>query len=163
VTDYKARAEKIARERAKQFAKKNPGTKALRDFIRDFEKFPADLRKEMRPMLKKSGDRALSRARQNSQWSRRIPGSLRVAVSFTKRSAGVTLVSNRLKAPHGRAYANLVRAGFFRAPTGTPPEPWVRHAARPWFFDAADQEMTRDIDQKIGAIVDTTARNHGFR
>lgn len=163
MTDYKARAKDVAIKRSKQFAKNNKGTAELRKFIRDFEKFPPDLRKEMRPLLKTSGDRALARARANSQWSSRIPGSLRVAVSFTKRSAGVTLVSNRLKAPHGRAYAHLGRAGFFRAPTGNPPEPWVRHAARPWFFDAADIELTKDIDRKIGAIVDTTARKHGFR
>ncbi len=163
MTNYKAKAEKIARERSKRFAKNNPGTAELRNFIRSFEKFPADLRKEMRPLLKSTGSRALARARQNSQWSRRIPGSLRVAVSFTKRSAGVTLVSNRLKAPHGRAYAGLGRSGFFRAPTGTPPEPWVRHATRPWFFDVADKEMYRDIDGKIGAVVDTTASKHGFR
>lgn len=163
MTDYKARAEKIARDRAKKFAKRNPGTAALRDFIRGFEKFPADLRKELRPMLKATGNRALAAARQRSQWSRRIPGSLRVSVSFTKRTAGVTLVSNRVKAPHGRPYANLGRPGFFRAPTGNPPEPWVRHSARPWFFGVADKEMNRDQDQKIGAIVDATARKHGFR
>lgn len=162
MTDYKARAEKIAKERAKKFAKNNAGTAQLREFIRSFEKFPADIRKDLRPLLKKSGDQALTRARQNAQWSKRIPGSLRVAVSFTKRSAGVTLVSNRLKAPHGRAYANLGRAGFFRAPTGNPPEPWVRHAARPWFFDVSDQVLTKDIDGKIGAIVDATSRKYGF-
>lgn len=163
MTDYKARAEKIARARAKRFAKNNPGTHELRNFIREFEKFPADLRKELRPMLRRTGDAALARARQNSQWSSRIPGSLRVSVSFSKRSAGVTLVSNRLRAPHGRAYANQGRPGFFRAPTGTPPEPWVRIAARPWFFDAADFAMTKDIDRKIGEVVDTAAREHGFR
>jgi hypothetical protein len=153
----------MARDRAKRFAKKNPGTNELRQFIKTFEKFPADLRKEMRPMLKGIGQRSLARARQNAQWSSRIPSSLRVAVSFTKRSAGVTLVSNRLKAPHGRAYANQGRAGFFRAPTGSPPDPWVRHAARPWFFEVADHEMNQDIDRKIGEIVDTVASAHGFK
>lgn len=162
MTDYAARAKAIALARSKQFAKKNPGTQELRDFIRTFEKLPADLRKEMRPLLKKSGDRALAKARQNSQWSRRIPGSLRVVVSLTKRSAGVSLTSNRLKAPHGRPFANLGKAGFFRVPTGKDPLPYARVAARPWFFDAGEG-MTRDIDEQIGKIVDSVARSHGFR
>lgn len=161
--DFKAKAKAVAVARSKRFASNNKGTAELRAFIRDFEKFPPDLRKEMRPMLKRAGDVALLRARASSSWSTRIPGSLRVRVSFTKRSAGVTLTSNRNKAPHGRAYAHLGKTGFFRAPTGNPPEPWVRHAARPWFFSAADVALTKDIDQKIGNIVDTVARAHGFR
>lgn len=162
-SQYKQRAKDVAIKRSKQFASQHKGTAELRRFIRDFEKFPAELRKEMRPMLKATGDRALARARANASWSTRIPGSLRVSVSFTKRSAGVTLTSNRNRAPHGRPYANLGKPGFFRVPTGTPSEPWVRVQARPWFFSAADVAMTKDIDRKIGEVVDSVARAHGFK
>lgn len=160
---YKARAKEVAIKRSKQFAANNKGTAELRRFIRDFDKFPADLRKEMRPMLREAGMRALVKAKANSQWSTRIPSSLRLAISFTKRSAGVTLTSSRIKAPHGRAYAHMGKPGFFRAPTGNPPEPWVRHKARPWFFSASDEVLAKDIDRKIGAVVDSVARSHGFR
>lgn len=162
-TDYKARAKASAVARSKQFAQQNKGTAELRRFINEFDKFPRDLRTAMRPMLKRSGERALLRARLNSSWSSRIPRSVRLSVSFTKRSAGVRLTSNRKIAPHGRPYANQGRSGFFRAPTGTPPEPWVRHTARPWFFDAADVELTKDVDRRIGSVVDAVARAHGFR
>lgn len=160
---YKQRAKEVAIKRSKQFASQHKGTAEFRRFIREFDKFPANLRKEMRPMLKALGDRALARARAKSAWSTRIPGSLRISVSFTKRSAGVTLTSNRNKAPHGRAYANQGRHGFFRVPTGTPREPWVRIQARPWFFGAADVELTKDVDRKIGEVVDSVARAHGFK
>lgn len=159
-----AQAKAEAIRRSKRFAKNNPGTTELRAFIRSFEgKFPQDLRKELRPLLRKRGQAALTRAKTNASWSRRIPASLRLSVTFSKRSAGMTLQSNRNRAPHGRAYAGLGRDKTFRAPTGNPPEPWVQHRTRPWFFDAADKELTRDIDRGIGEVVDQVARAHGFR
>lgn len=156
-------AKQEAIRRSKRFAKKNPGTAELRKFIKGFDKFPTDLRRQMRPMLRQQGQRALQRARTNSSWSTRIPASLRLSVTFSKRTAGLTLVSNRNKAPHGRAYAGLGKNKIFRAPTGNPPEPWVSHRTRPWFFNATDAELTKDIDRKIGEIVDQVARANGFR
>jgi hypothetical protein len=159
-----AQAKAEAIRRSKRFAKNNPGTKELRDFIKSFEgKFPQELRKELRPLLRSRGQSALSRAKNNASWSRRIPGSLRLSVTFSKRSAGVTLMSNRTRAPHGRAYAGQGQNRTFRAPTGTPPEPWVAHRTRPWFFDVADKELTKDVDRGIGEVVDQVARRHGFR
>lgn len=163
MTDYKARAKQVAIKRSKQFAKNNKGTADLRRFIKGFEKFPADLRKEMRPMLRDVGNTAATRAKANFRWSSRIPRSIKVSVTFSKKSAGVRLTANRRVAPHVRAYENLGREGFFRAPTGTPPEPWVRHRSRPGFFKAADVMLAKDNDRKIGEIVDITARKHGFR
>jgi hypothetical protein len=163
MTDYKARAKQVAIKRSKQFAKNNKGTAELRRFISEFEKFPPDLRKEMRPMLRKSGEQAMLRARSNFSWSSRIPKAIKVSVTFSKRTAGIRLTGNKRIAPHMRAYENLGRHGFFRAPTGTPPEPWVRHRSRPGFFRAADVALAKDLDRKIGEIVDTTARKHGFR
>lgn len=160
---YKAKAKDAAIKRSKQFAKNNKGTADLRRFISEFEKFPPDLRKEMRPMLKKTGERAAMRARSNFSWSTRIPRAIRVSLSFTKRSAGIRLTGNKKVAPHMRAYEKLGRQGYFRHPTGTPPEPWVNQKSRPGFFRAADLELAKDLDRKIGEIVDTTARKHGFR
>ena len=163
MTNYKAHAKDVAIKRSKQFAKRNKGTGELRKFIAEFEKFPQDLRTEMRPMLRKSGEQAMLRARSNFSWSTRIPRAIRVSVTFSKRTAGVRLTGNRKMAPHMRAYEHLGKTGFFRAPTGNPPEPWVRHKARPGFFRAADIALTRDMDRKIGEIVDSTARKHGFK
>lgn len=160
----KAQAKAAALARSKQFAKNNPGIAELRRFAKSFpDGLPKDLRKEMRPLLRQRGQAALLRARNNSTWSTRIPGSLRLGVTFSKKTAGVTLTSNRRKAPHGRAYAGQGLNRFFRAPTGNPPEPWVRHRTRPWFFDAADKELTKDIDRGIGEVVDQVARAHGFK
>jgi hypothetical protein len=161
--NHKARAKQVAIKRSKQFAANNRGTAELRRFIREFEKFPADLRREIRPMLRKTGDTVKFRAQANFRWSTRIPSAIKVSVTFSKKTAGVRLTGNRRVAPHIRAYENLGREGFFRAPTGNPPEPWIRHRSRPGFFKAADVALTRDMDRKIGEIVDSVARQHGFR
>lgn len=161
--DYKAKAKEVAIKRSKQFGKRNPGIAELRSFIRQFEKFPTELRREVRPLLRKSGQRALMRAKANASWSSRIPASLRLSVTFSKKTAGVQLVSNKNKAPHGRAYAGLGKNKTFRAPTGTPAEPWIPHRTRPWFFGVADVELSKDFDRDVGEIVDKIMRTHGFR
>jgi hypothetical protein len=55
------------------------------------------------------------------------------------------------------------RSKKFKAPTGTPAEPFVFHRTRPFFFSAADSHMARDIDKKIGAVVALVATEHGFK
>lgn len=163
MTDYKARAKATAIKRSKQFAKNHKGTAELRKFIREFEKFPIEIRREMRPMLRDAGAEALTRARTNFRWSSRIPRAIKVSVTFSPKTAAVRMTGNRKLAPHLRAYENLGKEGYFRAPTGTPPEPWARHRARPGFFRAADVALAKDMDRKIGNIVDQVARKHGFR
>lgn len=156
-TDYKARSA----ARAKQFARSNPGTAELRKFIQSFDKFPAELRKSMRPMLKEAGNKALTQARQNALWSRRIPGATTVRVSFSKRSAGVTLVTRAVAAPNARVYENRGRPGFFRHMVFGNPAVWVNEPARPFQTPAA-QVWQKDIDKDIGRVVDTAAQSIGF-
>jgi hypothetical protein len=55
------------------------------------------------------------------------------------------------------------RSKKFKAPTGTPAEPFVFHRTRPFFFSAADSHMSRDIDKKIGEVVALVAAEHGFK
>jgi hypothetical protein len=161
--NYKAEAKKRAIERSKNFTKKNPGTAELRKFIASFEKLPADLRKGMRPMLKSTGDHALAQARSNASWSSRIPRSLRTTVSLTKRSAGVSLTANLKVAPHARALENLGKPGMIRHPVNRDGTKFASQPARPYFFKTQDSAMLKDIDQKIGGVVDETSRAHGFK
>lgn len=160
--DYKAKAKAQALARSKQFARRNPGIAELRKFIGEAGKLPADVRRELRPRLKKTGEQALADARTNARWSKRIPRATRLSVSFSKRRAGVTLQTNKTRAPHARPLERLGRPGFFRRPVYGNRRVWVRQKARPYMWPAA-QPLMRGIDAQIGAAVDEAARKHGFK
>lgn len=161
--DYRARARAVAIQRSRNFARDNQGTAELRRFIQSFDRFPLDMRRRMRPMLTEAGSEAAAQAKRNANWSRRIPGAIGVKANFTKRSAGVIMTTNLRKAGHARAYEGMGKRKRFRAPTGTPKEPWVSHRTRPYFFSAANSHMMRGIDTKISTIVEQVSREHGFQ
>ena len=137
-----------------------PGVKALRKFVAEFEKFPASLRKEMRPLLTEVAAESLSRAKANASWSRRIPGAIRARVTFSKTRGGVSLTVNRRKAPHARPMENLGQQGTFEHPT--PTGGTVKQEARPFFFQSMDTDP-KTADRKIGEIVDRVSRSYKFR
>ncbi|MFD0885757.1 HK97 gp10 family phage protein [Streptosporangium algeriense] len=142
-------------------AKQQSGTDDLRRLVRDLGKLPAEVRKELRPTLRKAGVRARTRAKGNASWSRRIPGAIRLQVSFAKRRPGVALRVDQQRAPHARALENLGKPGFFRHPFFGDREQWVSQRARPFLFSAAQEEW-RSINADIAAAVFTAARKHGF-
>ncbi|MFI6819265.1 HK97 gp10 family phage protein [Nonomuraea sp. NPDC050328] len=139
------------------------GTDELRRFIRSFEDgFPADLRTELRRPLRQAGERARTLARSNAAWSTRIPGAIRLRVSFTARRPGVILEVDQRRAPHGRALEHLGKAGWFRHPVFGQRRRWVRQRSRPYLFPAARAAMAA-MDTDIAAAVDMAAAKHGFR
>lgn len=160
--DYKARAKAQAIARDKQFARQNPGLTELRRLIKEFDKFPADLRKELRPKLKRAGATALADARTNAAWSKRIPKATRLSISFSKRRAGLKIQTNKNPAPHARPMEHRGRPGWFRHPLFGRPKKWVRQRARPFLWPAAKPLMA-GVDADIGAAADEAARKHGFK
>ncbi|MEU4576609.1 HK97 gp10 family phage protein [Nonomuraea sp. NPDC023979] len=155
-------------------ARTSTNTDELRRLIRDLSGLPADVRRELRPALRKAGQHALVQARANASWSRQIPPAIRLSVSFAARRPGVTLIGDRRKAPPIRAFENLGRQGFFRHPVPNTRRRglraaasgerrrWVSQRARPFLFPAAEQAM-QQIDADIGAAVEAAARKHGFK
>lgn len=137
------------------------GTQQLRDLIADLGKMPADMRAEMRPELRRSAEQPMERAKQNASWSSRIPGSISVSVSFSKKTAGVSLRSSRRKASHGRVYENMGKPGQFRTRVFGH-DWWVSRRARPFLWPAAEGWF-ETVDENIGNAVDIVARRHGFR
>jgi hypothetical protein len=154
-------------------AKRN-STDELRRLIRDLGKLPADVRGELRPVMRKAGQQALVKARANASWSTRIPAAIRLSVSFASRRPGVSLVVDRRRAPHGRPFENLGQPGSFRHPVPNTRRRglraaasgdrrrWVSQRARPFLFPAAEDAM-QQIDADIGAAVESAARRHGFK
>ncbi|MEV0149106.1 MULTISPECIES: HK97 gp10 family phage protein [unclassified Nonomuraea] len=137
-------------------------TDDLRKLIRDVGKLPDAIRRELRPALRLAGQKALIKARADASWSTRIPGAIRLSVSFSRRRPGVALVVNKARAPHARAYENLGTPGAFRHPVFGNRRRWVRQQARPFLFPAARASMAQ-IDTDIGVAVEAAARKHGFR
>jgi len=127
-----------------------------------FGPLPAEIRRELRPALRRVADPVLQQARANASWSTRIPGAMRISTSFSRRTAGVAITVSVKKAPHARPFENLGRNGSFRHPVFGDRERWVSQTARPFLFPAvasADPELVRET----GRVVDQVARKHGFR
>jgi hypothetical protein len=93
----------------------DPG-KEIRKLVRDFGKIPPELRKELRPALRKGAEPVLAEARRRAGWSTRIPKATRISAQFTKRRGGVVIAVSSRRAPHGRPYEHLGNPGTFRHP-----------------------------------------------
>ncbi|MDH2429318.1 HK97 gp10 family phage protein [Sphaerisporangium sp. TRM90804] len=143
-------------------AQPRTGTDDLRSLIRSLGKLPDDMRKELRPVLRKAGQEALTQARANASWSTRIPKATKLSVSFAKRRPGIALTVNAARAPHARALENLGAPGFFRHPLFGNRRRWVRQKTRPFLWPAARAQLSQ-VDSDIAAAVDVAARKHGFK
>lgn len=142
-------------------AREGTGTADLRKLIRTVGKLPKDAQKDLRKPLRAAGRKAQLKARFKAKWSKRIPGAIGLRVSFARRRPGVSLVVNRKKAPHARAYENLGRRGTFRHPAFGSRWRWVSQRSRPFLFPAA-LEAFEQMDADIGQAVDAVARKHGL-
>lgn len=137
------------------------GTQELRQLAKDLGKMPKEITQEIRPKLKESASRPFQQARSNANWSRVIPGAIRIATTFSKRTAGVALRVSKTKAKHARAYENKGKPGSFRTRVfGN--DAWVSRKARPFLWPAAEPWM-ESIDKDIGEVVDSVSRKNGFR
>ncbi|MBO4272385.1 HK97 gp10 family phage protein [Microbispora triticiradicis] len=134
----------------------------IRRVLNVFGPLPAEIRRELRPALRRVTEPVAAQARANASWSTRIPGAIRVTTSFTRKTAGVAITVSGRKAPHARSYEHLGRPGSFRHPVFGNRDRWVSQAARPFLFSAvagADGELVRET----GRVVEAAARKHGFR
>ncbi|MEV7908512.1 hypothetical protein AB0P04_43675, partial [Streptomyces anulatus] len=109
----------------------------IRKLIADLGRVPAELRKELRPAIQRAAREVLTEARSRASWSSRIPGAMRIAVRFTGKAAGASVVVSAARAPHGRPYEHLGSPGTFRHPAYGNRRVWVEQAARPFLFPAA--------------------------
>lgn len=139
------------------------GTAELRKFVASFpDKFPKDLRREIRPLMRKIGTPALAAARRNASWSRKIPRATTLSVSLTKRGAGMKISTRRALADSAHAFEHKGRPGMFRHPVNPSKTVWVSQRARPFMWPAVEP-ITKTIDKEIGIMVDHVSRAHGFK
>lgn len=134
----------------------------LQQLVKDLGKIPPDLRKALRPALKKAASPMLADAKRRAAYSTRIPKAIRIAVTYSKKTAGVRLIVNAKRAPHARTLENLGQRGTFRHPVFGDRETWVNQDARPFLFPAVFAHAPA-ISKAIDATVERVATEHGFK
>jgi hypothetical protein len=134
---------------------------AIRRMIRQHGRFPEDLRKGLRVGMKEIGQPLLADARRRASWSTRIPRALRLATSFTKKQAGLSIVANRKIAPHARAYEGITGTAEFRHPVFNDRQTWVTQSTRPFVVPAADLHGRRTVVM-VNNAVDAAAQAAGY-
>lgn len=141
-----------------------PGGRAeLQRLIYDLGAISADLKRELRPAIRRGAQPMLAGMKRNASWSTRIPPATKISTSFSGRGdgPGVSIVVNASRAPHARVYENDGNPGTFRAPLWGDREWWFDHKARPFFAPAIRRYGPEVVAEIAREISDITAR-HGF-
>lgn len=134
---------------------------AVRRLRRDMGRIPPEVARGLRPAMRDAGQDLITDARRRASWSTRIPGAMRLATSFTRRHAGVSLVVNRHKAPHARPYEGIRGNASFRRPVFGNRQVWVVTQTRPFAGPAVDLHA-RSAVAAINRVVDEAAVAAGF-
>lgn len=136
--------------------------------VADFRKIPPDLKRELRPALRKAAQPVLAEARARASWSTRIPGATSIGTGLTARRVGVSIRVSARKAPHARPYEHGGRQGTFRHPVFPDPTRtrgewnWVAQRARP-FLRPALWSKADEVAGELDGLVPSIARRHGWR
>lgn len=127
---------------------------AATSFARQLGDVPKDMRRELRPQIRKAADIVADRIRGRSGWSSRIPGAVKTRVSFSARSGGVRVYVDADAAPHARPleFGSQNRRGVNRHPVFGR-DVWVDQPTRP-FFMAAVSESEQDVVLSIQDAID---------
>lgn len=136
----------------------------LQVLIDDLGRIPVELRRDLRPAVRRAAEPVLADARRRAGWSSRIPGAIRIAPSFAQRNPGVRLVTDADRAPHARPFevGSQRNGSTVRHPVFGRRDTWVTQATRPFFFPAVRAQSGRIVND-LAATVDVVARRRGFR
>ncbi len=136
---------------------------SLDSLIADLGKMPADLRKELRPAMRKAAEPILRDAKSRASWSSRIPGAIGLTASFTAKRPGVRMKVNSARAPHARPYEfGSGRNRNLRHPLFGNRDAWFEEPVRPFFFPAV-QAGAAGVVEASSEAVQAAARRAGFR
>lgn len=124
---------------------------------RELRTMSREVRREIRPRIRKAAEPMVAEARSNASWSSRIPGAIRL--SNTRR--GVSIRVNQKRAPHARPYEGIRGGATFRHPVFGNRDRWVSQATRP-FLDPAVARHRGRVRSELLKLVEDAARNNGF-
>lgn len=132
----------------------------IRHLASELGMVPAELRRELRPRIREAGDHIVRDMRQRASYSSRIPGAIRMSVSFAAKSGGLTIRVDSNRAPHARVLERGNqggRAASFRHPVFGNRENWVTQPTRPFFFPAVMAGRAQ-LNQHISDAVTASLR-----
>lgn len=139
------------------------GRDAFARVVVDLSAIPKEVRKDLRPALRRIGMRVAQGARARASWSTRIPGAVKVKVLFGRKSQGVIVHVDRNRAPHARSYEGIGTSGVnFRHPLFGDRDRWFAQRKRPFLEPAAQAERAQ-VPAEIARVVEDAARRHGFQ
>lgn len=129
----------------------------LRSLAAAFRAGPASLQRHMQTRMRDVGGIVADQAGVNSDWSTRIPESIKVRVS----GLNITVSAGNDAAPHAAPYEHQGQPGTFMHPVFGNRSVWVQEAARPFLAPALD-ERTPDVVAGISDAVDDTLAEIGL-
>lgn len=135
----------------------------LADMIKDLGgKMPKEIKAKIRPLLRKTGQQALTAVRANASWSTKIPRATRLQISLAGKRPGVAVVTRRNQAPHARPLEHRGQPGRVRHPLFGNRKKWVTQPARPFMTQEAPawQAAVRD---GIRDAIDQVAKDSEFK
>lgn len=146
----------------------------LNQLIEDLGKIPPELRRQMRPAMRRAALPILEDAKNRASWSSRIPGAIGIRTSFQAGPrAGVRLVVDAKKAPHARPFEmgskkngrDVLRHPVFADAANKLREEWtwVSMKTRPFFFPAARAGIDQAREQAQIAVLRAAREAGGFR
>lgn len=122
--------------------------KALRRAARDLKLSDPEASKALRLGLKAAAQVVALDAKKNSDWSTRIPGTIKASSSG---AISAKVKAGGPNAPHAAALENNGKPGKFRHPVFGNDQVWVDQPARPYLGPAADKNQ----DVVAGLVLDT--------
>lgn len=139
------------------------GQVSVRALGRLLDGVPDDVRRELRPALRRAGELIRAESQARSSWSTRIPAAHSVRTRFTGKRPGVIVAVDAARAPHARPYEGLTTRGdTFRHPVfGDDDIAWVSQPTRPYLFPAAEatrNEATNLIADAVRRALDTIGK-----
>lgn len=135
----------------------------LADLIADLGgKMPKEIKAQIRPLLRKTGQGALLAVRGNAAWSTKIPRATRLQISLAGKRPGVAIVTQRTKAEGARPLEHQGKPGRVRHPLFGNRKKWVVQPARPFMTQEAPKWQA-EVRKGIGDAIDQVARRNEFR
>lgn len=141
----------------------------LRQAYVDLKSAAKELMPELRKGMKAAAKPLVDSIKREAGFSGRIPGATSAKVSFSAKSAGLSVKVDAKKAPEARPLNNRGRAGTFRHPVYADAAresrnewTWVAQPANP-FWARGIKNSDRGIDKAMADVLDSVARKAGFK
>lgn len=144
------------------------GNRELKKLIFDFAAISKETKTELRRGMRKIATPTLHKVkRKASERSTRIGPATSLRTSFTKRDAGMRIVTNKQRAPHARPFEHGGRPGYFRHPLfadSSKPRStwkWYKQRAHPYMLPTAQDDI-EEIGGRMLDLIIELANKHGF-